>query len=96
MHHDARWFPEPLAFRPERFAADAPAVPRGAFMPFGTGPRVCLGQHLALAEMTVLAAQFLQRYTVAVPAGMAPPQPVFNITLRPQTPLTLRLAARPR
>jgi cytochrome P450 len=96
MHHDPRWFPEPLAFRPERFADGAPAIPRGAFMPFGTGPRVCLGQHLALAEMTVIAAMFLQRYEVGVPAGMAPPRPVFNITLRPETPLTLRLTARAR
>ena len=94
MHHDARWFPQPDAFRPERFAPGAPAIPRGAFMPFGTGPRVCLGQHLALAEMTLLAAMFLQRYMVEAPAGMAPPKPVFNITLRPETPLTLRLTAR--
>ncbi|MFS2216273.1 cytochrome P450 [Telluria sp. Tellsp104] len=94
MHHDARWFPQPDAFRPERFAPGAPAIPRGAFMPFGTGPRVCLGQHLALAEMTLLAAMFLQRYMVVAPAGMAPPKPVFNITLRPETPLTLRLTAR--
>jgi cytochrome P450 len=96
MHHDERWFPEPHAFRPERFGADAPPIPRGAFMPFGTGPRVCLGQHLALAEMTVLAAMFLQRYEVGVPPGMAPPRPVFNITLRPATPLSLRLTARAR
>jgi cytochrome P450 len=96
MHHDARWFPEPDAFRPERFAPGAPAIPRGAFMPFGTGPRVCLGQHLALAEATLLAAMFLQRYTVDVPAGTAPPKPVFNITLRPETPLTLRVTARTR
>jgi cytochrome P450 len=96
MHHDPRWFPEPDAFRPERFASDAPAIPRGAFMPFGTGPRVCLGQHLALAEMTVLAAMFLQRYSIDVPDGMAPPKPVFNITLRPETPLVLRLTARVR
>jgi len=94
MHHDARWFPQPDAFRPERFAPGAPTIPRGAFMPFGTGPRVCLGQHLALAEMTLLAAMFLQRYMVEAPAGMAPPKPVFNITLRPETPLTLRLTAR--
>ena len=94
MHHDARWFPQPDAFRPERFAPGAPAIPRGAFMPFGTGPRVCLGQHLALAEMTLLAAMFLQRYMVEAPAGMAAPKPVFNITLRPETPLTLRLTAR--
>jgi cytochrome P450 len=96
MHHDPRWFPEPQAFRPERFADGAPPIPRGAFMPFGTGPRVCLGQHLALAEMTLLAAMFLQRYTVDVPAGMAPPRAVFNITLRPATPLALRLTARAR
>jgi cytochrome P450 len=96
MHHDPRWFPEPDAFRPERFASDAPAIPRGAFMPFGTGPRVCLGQHLALAEMTLLAAMFLQRYSVDVPPGATPPKPVFNITLRPETPLVLRLTARVR
>lgn len=96
MHHDARWFPEPQAFRPARFADGAPTIPRGAFMPFGTGPRVCLGQHLALAEMTLLAAMFLQRYAVEVPAGMAPPRPVFNISLRPATPLVLQLTPRAR
>jgi cytochrome P450 len=94
MHHDPRWFPEPHAFRPERFASDAPCIPRGALMPFGTGPRVCLGQHLAMAEMTVIAAMFLQRFEVKVPIGMAPPEPVFNITLRPRQPLRLKLIAR--
>jgi cytochrome P450 len=91
MHHDPRSFPEPLAFRPERFGADAPAIPRGAFMPFGTGPRVCLGQHLALAEMTVIAAMFLQRFSVRVPEGASPPTPVLNITLRPEKALRLTL-----
>jgi len=95
MQRDARWFPEPDAFRPERFADAAPAIERGAFMPFGAGPRVCLGQHLALAEMTVIAAMFLQRFAVSAPAGMAPPEPVFNITLRPRDPLQLVLAPVP-
>lgn len=93
MHQDPRWFPEPQAFRPGRFAADAPAIPRGAFMPFGTGPRVCLGQHLALMEMTVVAAMLLQRFVLSVPAGQAAPQPVLNISLRPGTPLCLALAS---
>ena len=94
MQHDARWFPDPATFRPERFSDDAPAVPRGAFMPFGAGPRVCLGQHLALAEMTVIAAMFLQRFSVTAPEGMAPPTPVLNITLRPEKPLRLTLRGK--
>jgi cytochrome P450 len=93
LHHDPRWFPDPQAYRPERFAADAPAIPRGAFMPFGTGPRVCLGQHLAMAEMTVIAAMFLQRFAVSEPAGMTAPEPMFHITLRPAKPLRLQLTA---
>jgi cytochrome P450 len=92
MHHDSRWFPRPDAFRPERFAADAPALPRGAYMPFGAGPRVCLGQHMAMAEMTVIAAVLLQRYVLSVPAAMAAPRPVWNVTLRPEAPLHLALA----
>ena len=94
MQRDARWFAQPDAFRPERFAEGAPEIVRGAFMPFGTGPRVCMGQHLALAEMTVVAAMFLQRFAVRVPEGMAPPEPVFNITLRPREPLRLVLEER--
>jgi cytochrome P450 len=94
MHHDPRWFPDPQTFRPERFADDAPAIPRGAYMPFGAGARVCLGQHLAMTEMTVIAAMFLQRFTVAVPEGMAAPEPALHITLRPAQQLRLQLTAR--
>ncbi|WP_249744897.1 cytochrome P450 [Burkholderia pyrrocinia] len=92
MHLDERWFPEPHAFRPERFADDAPALPRGAYMPFGTGPRVCLGQHLAMTEMTVVAAMILQRFVLSVPPGMAPPRAVLNVTLRPERALHLAIA----
>ncbi|HEV3432287.1 MAG TPA: cytochrome P450 [Paraburkholderia sp.] len=92
MHHDPRWFADPEAFRPERFAPDAPELPRGAYMPFGAGPRVCLGQHLAMTEMTVIAAMLLQRFTLGVPQGAAPPRPVFNVTLRPAQPLHLAIS----
>jgi unspecific monooxygenase len=94
MHQDPRWFPEPRAFRPERFAPDAPAIPRGAYMPFGTGPRVCLGQHLALAEMTVVAAMLLQRFVLATAEGQEEPEAVLNISLRPKAPLRLKVERR--
>ena len=91
MHHDPRWYPDPDVFRPERFAPDAPEVPRGAYIPFGAGPRVCLGQHLAMAEMTVIAAMLLQRFELSVPDGSAPPCPVLKVTLRPDQPMHLAI-----
>ncbi|POZ61861.1 cytochrome P450 [Chromobacterium alticapitis] len=92
MQHDARWFPDPLSFRPERFDADAGRPLLGAYLPFGAGPRVCLGQHLALAEMTQIAAQVLRRFELSVPDGMAAPEPAFHISQRPSLPLSLRIA----
>lgn len=91
MHHDPRWFPEPQAFRPERFADGGADAPRGAFMPFGDGPRICLGQHLALSEMTIIAAMLLQRFVLGMPESAAPPRPVLRVSLRPEQPLRLRL-----
>lgn len=96
MHHDARWFEQPQAFRPERFAPGAPEIPRGAYLPFGTGPRVCLGQHLAMTEMLVVAALLLQRYELVMPAGQDLPRPALNVTLRPEQPLQLQLRPRLR
>lgn len=91
MHHDARWFPDPMAFLPDRFGPDAPAAPRGAYLPFGAAPRVCLGQHLAMTEMTMIAAMLLQRFELTVPSGMPSPTAVVNVTLRADCPMHLRL-----
>jgi len=91
MQHDARWFPDPAVFKPERHARDAAHAARGAWSPFGMGPRVCLGQHVAMTEMTVIAAMVLQRYTLSAPDGMAAPRPMLNVTLRPHAPLHLAL-----
>lgn len=95
LQHDARSFPEPEAFRPERFLPQAPAVPRGAWIPFGLGPRVCIGQHFAMLEMTLVAAMLLQRFDLAWPDGLAAPDAwVLNVTLRPAMPTRLRLRRR--
>jgi cytochrome P450 len=98
LHHDPRWFPEPEAFRPDRFMPAAPAIPRGAYLPFGTGPRVCLGQHFAMLEMMLVAAALLQRWRLEVddPRGPATPLPPgrMHVTFRPAEPVRLRLVAR--
>jgi cytochrome P450 len=96
LQRDPRSFAEPDAFRPERFLPDAPTPPRGASLAFGTGPRVCIGQHFALLEMTLAAAMLLQRWTMALPPATGPAEPDLNVTLRPKGGLRLRLQARKR
>ena len=94
IQRDARWFPSPEAFRPERFTADAVTPPRGAWLPFGTGPRVCIGQHFAMLEMGLVAAMLLQRCELALVPGEPAPEPRLHVTLRPRAPLRLRLRRR--
>ncbi len=93
LHRDSRFFPDPEAFRPERFMPEAEPPPRGAYVPFGLGPRVCLGQHFAVLEMTLIAAMLLQRVRIE-PTDAAIPEPRLNVTLRPSAPVRLRLARR--
>ncbi len=95
LHRDPASWPDPLAFQPERFLPDAPQeIPRGAYIPFGLGPRVCLGQHFAVLEMTLIAALVLQRFTLA-PVSADAPQPRMAVTLRPENGLALNLVRRP-
>ncbi|WP_238446812.1 cytochrome P450 [Azohydromonas australica] len=94
LHRDPRWWESPDEFRPERFLPGAPPVPRGAYMPFGVGPRVCIGQHFAMLEMTLVAAMLLQRHELALPADAPALEPVLHVTLRPKGGMRLGLRRR--
>jgi cytochrome P450 len=95
MHHDAALFPDPETFQPARFAPEAKQpIPRGAYLPFGTGPRVCIGQHFAMSEMLLIAAMLLQRFEWQPLAGAAEPVPELNVTLRPREALRLEFRRR--
>ena len=69
VHHDPRWFSEPEAFRPERFAE--PAHPRNAYLPFGAGNRFCIGAAFAKMEMQLLLASLARRYRLALAPDQA-------------------------
>jgi cytochrome P450 len=89
LHRDARWFPEPLEFSPRRWPAGP--NPRHAYVPFGAGPRVCIGEPFAWMEAALLLATIGQRWTLDhVASHTVELQPV--ITLRPKTgmPMTPR------
>ena len=68
MHHNPRFFPEPERFRPERFLksendADSLAS-QYAFLPFGGGPRLCIGMRFAIAEIKIAMAKLLANFQI--------------------------------
>ncbi|MEZ5798924.1 MAG: cytochrome P450 [Paracoccaceae bacterium] len=79
--HHALWA-DPDAFVPDRFA-DPRAVPRYHYLPFGDGPRVCIGASFALQEAVIILATLLSRFRFAPVPGKEP-EPVMILTLRPQ------------
>jgi cytochrome P450 len=91
LHRDERNFANAETFLPERFLEGASPIPRGAFMPFGAGPRVCLGQHFAMLEMTLLSAMLLQRFELHLPDNAPRAEPEMHVTLRPKQPIQLWL-----
>jgi cytochrome P450 len=69
-HHLAHVFPEPHAFRPERFAPDARArLPKGAYVPFGGGSRTCIGMRFGQAEVRAIVALLAARLRLSVAPG---------------------------
>ncbi|MFI9237568.1 cytochrome P450 [Streptomyces sp. NPDC053079] len=85
-HRDPRWFPDPVAFRPQRWDADAPdPIPDHAWFPFGGGQRTCLGARFALVEAALVLATLAQRFHVDVDGGDVKPEA--GLLLQPAVPL---------
>lgn len=94
LHRRADVFDEPLAFRPARFTgAGSGGPPRGAYLPFGAGGRLCIGRDFALVEQVLLLAALLRDRRVApVPEHQVRVDAL--VTLRPRGGLPLRLWRR--
>jgi cytochrome P450 len=94
LQRDERFFAEPERFNPERFAKGwEERIPRYAYLPFGGGPRVCLGNGFAMMEARLIVATVSQKYKLS----LEPEQdvrPVQLVTLRPNGPVRMRLARR--
>jgi cytochrome P450 len=71
-HHLPDVFPEPEAFRPERFTPEArAALPKGAYVPFGGGSRICIGMRFGELEVRTIASAILARFELSLPDDFA-------------------------
>jgi len=86
--HHALWR-DPDAFDPSRFA-DPKAIDRFAYLPFGDGPRICIGASFALQEAVIILATLLARFRFSRIPGKDP-KPVMILTLRPEGGVWLRV-----
>ena len=95
LHHDPANWPDPDRFDPDRFAEgrdkDRPAY---AYLPFGGGPRLCIGNQFALMEMQILLTFLIRQFDFQL-VNVAAIKPKPLITLRPNRPIQVRLAVRP-
>jgi cytochrome P450 len=106
LHRDPRWWDEPEQFRPDRwlrrtpgqadrFDPKSPGQPRGAYLPFGAGPRMCIGEQFAWSEAATMLAQLGRTWRIRVPdapltAGRS------SMTLRPGGPVRATTLRRTR
>jgi cytochrome P450 len=93
MHRDARYYPDPQRFDPNRWRDEIPgrrSLPKFAYLPFGAGPRVCVGASLALTESALVLATLMQHFRFSL-ASAEPVEAFPSVTLRPKHGLPLRV-----
>jgi cytochrome P450 len=95
QHHLPQYWDNPDSFEPSRFVGDWKAdIPNYVYMPFGGGPRVCIGSHLAEMEAKVILATIVKAFSIEL---SDPEQKVYkegSFTLRPYPNLPLRVCRR--
>ena len=93
MHRDPGYWTAPDEFRPERFhPARATRSQRFSYLPFGAGPRTCIGAQLAMAEATSVVGAVVERFRLT---PLAQPQPEGRFVLRPHGGLPVSVERRP-
>jgi cytochrome P450 len=94
LHRRPDYWTDPDAFRPERFAPGAPTDrPKHAYLPFGGGPRICIGNSFAMMEHAIVLATAVHRWRLeSIPGHEVRTEP--RITLRPRGGLPMRVMRR--
>ena len=94
-HRDARWYDRPTDFVPHRFLGEGEkSFPPCAYVPFGAGPRACIGRGFALFEGTLILATLLRRFHLVLSHDQGPPELEAQISLHPKGGLRVKLQPR--
>ena len=94
LHRHKKFWHDPDRFDPGRFLPGAIPPSRYAYMPFGAGPRICVGARFALTEAVVVLARLLARYRVELAAGSEHVLPRAIVTTQPDRPVRFILRSR--
>ncbi|HUN21837.1 MAG TPA: cytochrome P450 [Anaerolineales bacterium] len=94
MHRNPKYFPNPLQFDPERFSPERePTIPKYSYLPFGGGPRICIGNSFAMMEARLVLVTILQHYRLTLlPGQKVQAEQLF--TTRPKGGLKMKILAR--
>ncbi len=94
IHHHQDLWPDPETFNPERFTADAvKSRDRWSYLPFGAGPRICIGMGFALLEAVAILATVLPDAKLSAAPNFKP-TPKLRVTMRPAEGMPMRLERR--
>jgi cytochrome P450 len=94
MHRDPRFYDDPDRFDPDRWLEErAKRIPKFAYLPFGGGPRTCIGSSFATMEAVLVLATIAQRYQIRVSQNY-PVEPLPTMTLRPSHGIKVVLTRR--
>lgn len=94
MHRHPKYFENPEVFQPERWENDLEKrLTRGVYIPFGDGPRICIGKGFALMEAVLLLVTIAQKYQLSLVPDF-PIVPQASITLRPEHGLKMVVTQR--
>lgn len=94
LHRDERWYAQPERFMPERWTTEfEEGLHKYAYLPFGGGPRICIGNNFAMMEAKIILAHVAQKYRLSLVDGhRVEPEPL--ITLRPRYGMQMHLHRR--
>lgn len=91
LHRHPQLWEDPESFRPERFLAD---IPRFAHLPFGAGPRLCIGRDFSYVESVMMIAELARRFVVLPPSDAELPEGDPLVTIRPRGGMPLGVRER--